>query len=86
MLTQILHMNLFYDWSMINDQLARNYIVIGWICEKMWFIKLPTENTFVAILDAFVKKCFCESSSFLQKCIRSYIGCICKKPPNVNGP
>ena len=36
----------------------------------MRFIKVPTENTFVVTL---------ESSSFPQKCIRSYIGCICKK-------
>ena len=40
--------------------------------KKMWFIKLPR---FVVTLGAFVK-CFCESSSFPQKCIRSYIGCI----------
>ena len=26
----------------------------------------------------FVKNVFCESSSFLQKCIYSHIGCICK--------
>ena len=40
----------------------------------LWFISL-----FVGTLslDEFVKKC--DSSSFLQKCIHSYIGCICKK-------
>lgn len=37
------------------------------------------KNAFVVTLDAFVKKRFCESLSFLQKCIRSYIGCIWKK-------
>ena len=38
-------------------------------------------NLFYDIYDmmvVFVKNVFCESSSFLQKCIYSHIGCICK--------
>ena len=77
-----MHNRKYCMWiSFMIDQLVRSYIVIGWICEKMWFIKLPTENTFVVTLGAFVK-CFCESSSFPQKCICSCNDCICKKPPN----
>ena len=52
-----MHNRKYCKWiSFMIDQLVRSYIVIGWICEKMWFIKLPTENTFVVTLDAFVKK------------------------------
>ena len=52
-----MHNRKYCMWiSFMIDQLVRSYIVIGWICEKMWFIKLPTENTFVVTLVAFVKK------------------------------
>ena len=79
-----MHNRKYYMWiSFMIDQLVRSYIVIGWICEKMWFIKLPTENTFVVTLGAFVK-CFCESLSFPQKCIRSYIGCIWSRASQEN--
>ena len=50
-----MHNRKYCKWiSFMIDQLVRSYIVIGWICEKMWFIKLPTENPFVGTLNAFV--------------------------------
>ena len=36
------------------------------------------KTAFIVTLVAFEKKRICESSSFLLKCIHSYIGCICK--------
>ena len=79
-----MHNRKYCTWiSFMIDQLVRSYIVIDWICENMWSIKLPSENTFIVTLDAFVKK-ICESSSFLQKCIRSYIGCIWSRASQEN--
>ena len=62
---------------------GREHSALVEFVKKMWFIKLPTENTFVVTLGAFVK-CFCESSSFPQKCIRSYIGCIWSRASQEN--
>ena len=48
---------------------------------KNFFVspQVAFKSAFVVTLGAFVKKSFFESSSCLHKCIRSNIGCICKK-------
>ena len=49
--------------------------------KKTFFVspQVAFKSAFVVTLGAFVKQVFFESSSCLHKCIRSNIGCICKK-------